>query len=246
MTSPAHHDILYAETSELITDFTFDESVAKVFPDMIERSVPGYRTIIATIGALSQRYAFENSYCYDLGSSLGAATVAMQKNIRHSGCRIIAVDNSPAMSARSRRYIDLSAAAKVKVDLVCADIRDINIRRASMVVLNFTLQFLAIEDRLELLGKVQEGLLPGGVLVLSEKVSLPSKRQQQLHTDMHHAFKKIRGYSDLEISQKRVALENVLMPESLTDHQLRLDMAGFSSNEAWFQYFNFVSICAFK
>lgn len=246
MAFSAYNDTLYSEPSELITDFTFDESVARIFPDMIERSVPGYRVIISTIGALSRRYVQKDSYCYDLGCSLGAATVAMQKNIRHSNNRVIAIDRSLAMTTRSRRYIDLSPRARVKVNLVCADIRDIKIQQASLVVLNFTLQFLAIEDRLNLLSNIYDGLLPGGLLILSEKISLPGEQQQKLHTDMHHAFKKARGYSDLEISQKRAALENVLMPETLLEHQQRLDMAGFSSGEAWFQYFNFVSICAFK
>jgi len=108
------------------------------------------------------------------------------------------------------------------------------------------LQFIPLEDRIGLLQKIYQGLLPGGILILSEKLKFDDERQQELQTQMHHAFKKAQGYSDLEISQKRTALENVLIPETFARHQSRLLQAGFSSAEVWFQYFNFASIIALK
>ena len=130
--------------------------------------------------------------------------------------------------------------------MLCADIRDISIENASVVVLNFTLQFIPTADRLAFLQKINQGLLPGGILILSEKLKFDDNRQNALQTDMHHLFKKAKGYTDLEISQKRTALENVLIPETFGLHQQRLQQAGFSSAEVWFQYFNFASIIALK
>jgi tRNA (cmo5U34)-methyltransferase len=115
-----------------------------------------------------------------------------------------------------------------------------------VVVLNFTLQFIPIEDRAHLLSKIYQGMQPGGVLILSEKFRFDDQRQQSLQTDMHEHFKKMQGYSDLEISQKRTALENVLLAEPFSLHQKRLLEAGFSSAEIWFQYFNFASMLALK
>jgi len=54
------------------------------------------------------------------------------------------------------------------------------------------------------------------------------------------------GYSKLEISQKRAALENVLLPETLEAHRSRLDTIGFDAVDVWFQCFNFASMVAFK
>jgi tRNA (cmo5U34)-methyltransferase len=113
-------------------------------------------------------------------------------------------------------------------------------------VLNFTLQFIPIADRLAFLQKINQGLLPGGILLLSEKLKLDDDKQNTLQADMHHQFKKAQGYSDLEISQKRTALENVLIPETFSLHQQRLQEADFSSAEVWFQYFNFASLIALK
>lgn len=238
-------DSLYANPIGEIAAFKFDDSVASVFPDMIGRSVPGYSTIIAAIGLLAQRYAQTSSNCYDLGCSLGTASFAMQSKIKAANCTIIAVDNSSAMTGRLQQCLE-NQQSITKIEVICADIRNIDIVSASVVVLNFTLQFVPVDDRLVFLKKIHAGLLPNGILILSEKLRFTDSRQDELQSDMHHLFKKANGYSDLEISQKRTALENVLVPETLIDHQMRLAQAGFSSAEIWFQYFNFASLIALK
>ena len=238
-------DTLYSSPVGTINSFEFDQSVVNVFPDMIQRSVPGYQAIISAIGLLAERYVQENSVCYDLGCSLGAATFSMRHQIKTKNCKIIAVDNSEAMTQQLATHLEQNDNG-IDVDVLCADIRDITIENASVVVLNFTLQFIPIEDRLTFLKKIYQGMLPGGILILSEKLKFDDVRQQELQTELHHVFKKAQGYSDLEISQKRSALENVLLAETFTTHQQRLSHAGFSSTEVWFQYFNFASMIALK
>ncbi len=238
-------DSIYASPIGEVGAFKFDETVTGVFPDMIQRSVPGYSAIISAIGLLAGRFARKHSVCYDLGCSLGAATLSMRHQIETENCRIVAVDNSEAMVTRFQEILQKDQ-APVAVDVLCADIREVAIENASVVVLNFTLQFIPLEDRIGLLQKIYQGLLPGGILILSEKLKFDDDRQQELQTEMHHAFKKAQGYSDLEISQKRTALENVLIPETFARHQNRLRQVGFSSAEVWFQYFNFASIIALK
>ena len=238
-------DTLYASPIGAVSSFEFDQSVVNVFPDMIERSVPGYQAIISAIGLLAQRYTQEHSVCYDLGCSLGAATFSMRHQILTKNCKIIAVDNSEAMIQQLKTHLEKDSGC-VDVDVLCADIRNVEIENASVVVLNFTLQFIPIEDRLAFLKKIFRGMRPGGVLILSEKLKFEDARQQELQTDLHHAFKKTQGYSDLEISQKRSALENVLLAETFATHQQRLEDAGFTSTEVWFQYFNFSSMIVLK
>ncbi|MFI3157431.1 MAG: carboxy-S-adenosyl-L-methionine synthase CmoA [Methylococcaceae bacterium] len=238
-------DSIYASPVGEVGAFKFDDTVARVFPDMIQRSVPGYSAIISAIGLLAGRFAREHSVCYDLGCSLGAATLSMRHQIETENCRIIAVDNSEAMVTRFQQALQQDQ-APVAVEVLCKDILEAAIENASVVVLNFTLQFIPLEHRLGLLQKIYQGLLPGGILILSEKLKFDDERQQELQTQMHHAFKKAQGYSDLEISQKRTALENVLIPETFARHQQRLRQVGFSSAEVWFQYFNFASIIALK
>jgi len=238
-------DTLYASPLGEVDSFQFDSSVVDVFPDMIQRSVPGYSAIISAIGLLASRFAQADSVCYDLGCSLGAATLSMRHKISAQNCKIIAVDNSSAMLSRCQNIIARDTAI-IPVDLVCSDIQDIEIHNASVVVLNFTLQFIPLADRDVFIKKIYQGLRPDGILILSEKLMFTDARQQALQTEMHHAFKKANGYSDMEVSQKRASLENVLIPETFSQHKNRLLQSGFNNAEVWFQYFNFASICALK
>jgi len=238
-------DTLYASPLGKVDSFQFDSSVVDVFPDMIQRSVPGYSAIISAIGLLASRFAQPDSVCYDLGCSLGAATLSMRHKISAKDCKIIAVDNSGAMLSRCQKIIDRDTAI-IPVELVCADIQDIDISNASVVVLNFTLQFIPLADRDAFIKKIYAGLRPGGLLILSEKLMFTDPRQQALQTEMHHAFKKANGYSDMEVSQKRASLENVLIPETFSQHKERLLQSGFDNAEVWFQYFNFTSMVALK
>ncbi|MBE8717589.1 carboxy-S-adenosyl-L-methionine synthase CmoA [Cellvibrio polysaccharolyticus] len=239
------NDRIYANPLGEVAKFQFDETVVAVFPDMIQRSVPGYSTIINMIGNLAERYVVDNSTCYDLGCSLGAATLAMRHGIRARDCKIVGVDNSAAMIERCHQLIALDEAS-TPVELLCSDIQKVTLQQASMAVLNFTLQFIAIDDRLAMLKNIYDGLLPGGVLILSEKVAFEDQPHQQLMIDLHHNFKRANGYSDLEIAQKRSAIENVLIPETLNTHKQRLREAGFHSVDVWFQCFNFASLIAIK
>ncbi|MFV8783685.1 carboxy-S-adenosyl-L-methionine synthase CmoA [Microbulbifer sp. SA54] len=238
-------DDIYANPLGEVAGFTFDQSVVDVFPDMIQRSVPGYTTIVAMIGTLAERFAQAGSRCYDLGCSLGAATLAMRHRIPAADCEIIAVDNSQAMIDRARTVLAADS-GQLPVQLVCDNLQNVPVEDASVVVLNFTLQFIATEERQQILQKIYDGLRPGGVLILSEKVAFSDTDHQELMIDLHHAFKAANGYSALEIAQKRSALENVLIPETLFDHRERLKSVGFNSVDVWFQCFNFASIIAIK
>lgn len=239
-------DAIYAAPLDEIIDFRFDERVAEVFPDMIQRSVPGYGLMISMIGILAANYAQADSHCYDLGCSLGAVSLAMRQRIRQPDCDIIAVDNSQAMIERGQQLLASDTTSTVPVRMVCAGIQDVDIVDASVVVLNFTLQFIPRAERSALIKRIYQGLKPGGVLVLSEKIAFDEPQRQRFHADSHHDFKRANGYSDLEISQKRTALERVLVAETLSCHQQRLHEAGFDFSDVWFQCFNFTSLVAIK
>lgn len=235
-------DLIYSEQHDRVADFVFDQRVATVFPDMINRSVPGYATIIGMIGLLAARHASRGSNLYDLGCSLGAASAAMRAALQIQDVHILAVDNAPAMIERAAG--NLRTESGVPVELICANVQDVLIRNASVVVLNFTLQFLPKNERLQLLQHIRHGMLDDGILILSEKIAGANVQEDALLVDLHHAFKQANGYSELEISQKRSALENVLLPETIAVHRERLQAAGFSRVDLWFQCFNFVSFVA--
>lgn len=240
----ARKDRIYADPLSKVGGFVFDESVAHVFDDMIRRSVPCYAMTLSLMPLIAQRYAQKNSTIYDLGCSLGAGLAAIARSLP-KGTSLVGVDNSQSML--NRCHINLQdAIPEKKWSLKCSDILDMDITNASVVILNFTLQFIPLESRLPLLSRIAKGLEPGGVLLLSEKIRFEDNGTQEILTDLHHDFKKANGYSDLEVSQKRAAIENVLIPESIREHRDRLNQAGFDHSEVWLQCFNFASLLAIK
>lgn len=229
--------------------FRFNEEVARVFPDMLRRSIPGYEATIEAIGSLAARYVQKETNCYDLGCSLGAATLAMRQGIRHPDCHIVAVDAAKAMTDRCEEIIaedDRRFGHATTVDVQHADIREIEFHNASMVVLNYTIQFLPMDDREAVTRSIYGGLNEGGLLLLSEKVVDDNAEMEHLLVDLHHEHKRRNDYSALEIAQKRAALENVLVPETVAAHRRRLAAAGFAHSAVWLRYFNFVSIIAIR
>ncbi|GAC23547.1 carboxy-S-adenosyl-L-methionine synthase CmoA [Paraglaciecola mesophila] len=237
-------DAIYSQPQQ-VSDFRFDDTVAEVFPDMIQRSVPGYNTIVDAIGQLAGRYATNNSNIYDLGCSLGAVSLAAAKYVVADNCSIIAIDNSEAMAQRCARHVK-AYKANTPIKVICDDLQNIDIENASIVVMNFTLQFIEPALRDQIIQTIYDGLAPGGIFILSEKLRHVSEQGNELLIDLHHEFKRRNGYSELEISQKRESIENILRAETFEAHQTRLRNAGFDDVVLWFQCFNFASIVAIK
>ena len=228
-------DEVYRRPREQIVDFAFDKSVAEVFQDMIRRSVPGYETVVGLTGLIAARHLPAGGVCYDLGCSLGASSHAVLRAVGERDCRIVAIDGSEAMIERARGL----AAEESRITWAVGDIREAEIDSADVVMLNFVLQFLPPEDRLPLLARIRKALVPGGVLLLAEKLAA-SPDVEELHLD----FKRANGYSELEIAQKRTALENVMRIDSLEAHHARLAAAGFGKVETWFRCLNWGAMIA--
>jgi tRNA (cmo5U34)-methyltransferase len=238
-------DNIYKNKREKVGDFQFDEKTVSVFPDMIERSVPGYRTLVSLIGTISAKYAKPDTNIYDLGCSLGAASFSMSENLTDFNSRIIAVDKSEAMISRLEKILEENP-VDIKIIPVVSDVRDIKIEKASFVVMNLTLQFVSQEDRDSVIHKIYEGMNEGAAFILSEKITFDSEDEENTIHELLHNFKKCRGYSDIEIAQKKEALKNVLIPETFNQHKSRLENAGFSQVYQWFQGFNFISLIGIK
>lgn len=235
-------DRRFAQYQSDIETFQFDESVAEVFADMIRRSVPGYRTVIAMTGVIAGEFSTKNSNIYDLGCSLGTSLIVCSQYAPQS-CTLIGVDNAQPMLDLCEQNI---GTVSHRHELRCENIEDTPIHNASLVIMNYTLQFVRPEHREKLLTRVYDGLKPGGVLLLSEKVCFDDGNEEQRMTDLYYAFKRENGYSELEISQKRSALEQLLIPNTEDEHTTRLTKVGFNQVSTWFQCLNFKSFVAIK
>lgn len=238
-------DDIFQKPLTQVVDFVFNKAVVDVFPDMIRRSVPGYDNIVSMLGVFAAEYTTENTRIYDLGCSLGASTLACFQQIPNRRVNYYCVDNSQAMLSQCEINLAKHMPAANKT-YVFDNVQNIDIQNASMVILNFTLQFITPEDRLALIQKIYHGLQPNGCLVIAEKIRFDDKSMQNTMTKFHHQFKRANTYTDLEISQKRAAIENVLIPDTKETHLSRLKEAGFQQPVQWFQCLNFSAFIAEK
>lgn len=243
-------DTIYADSHGDVSPFKFDSRVASVFSDMISRSVPSYQPILAMLPTLTREFRKDQHRYYDLGCSLGAGLHAMAEGLKNTDqqanihAKLIGVDNSSAMLAHAKEF--RCPYDNLSIQFYEQDLRQTVIDKAAMVLMNFTLQFVALEDRDQIVANIHQGLAKGGALVLSEKVRYQDTQTADLMTRIHHRYKADQGYSQLEISQKRDAIENVLLPETLDCHITRLRKAGFKVITPWIQNLQFISILAVK
>ncbi len=236
-------DTIYQYT-ESTTDFSFNDQVAEVFDDMVNRSVPLYSTVIDAVARLLNQQQQEQLTVYDLGCSTGTTLLELSRRLQHKSLQLIGIDNAPAMLARARR----KAAMFSKTDVLFFredDISTCPLTGADVILCNYTLQFTRPPVRHALVQRFFEALPDGGLLIISEKV-LANGPFNRRFIDIYHDFKRRQGYSELEISAKREALENVLVPFSVEENIELLREAGFSHVEVFCKWFNFASIVALK
>jgi len=233
------------DTKSPAEKFEFNERVAEVFDDMLDRSVPFYKQVIEMTAGILDRSLLAGDAVYDLGCSTGTTLHHLARILESKNLKFIGVDNSKAMLDKALRKAEMFSMSD-RIIFVEEDITRVDFSGAGGVILNYTLQFIKPSVRLEFLEKIQNGLRPGGVLILSEKVVSRDKKINEQYLGSYHQYKKRRGYSELEIANKREALENVLSPLSIQENLDMLLQAGFSRAETFFQWFNFASIIACK
>ncbi len=238
-------DQLFARALPYVVDFKFDEPVSQVFSDMIRRSVPGYESIIELTAVIAEKHAQPATHIYDLGCSHGASMLSMYSRINRQSIRFIGVDNSAAMLEKCRQNLQ-PIIPRHQFQLIEGKVEDIAIDNACVVAMNFTLQFIEPTIRDQLVARIYQGLLPDGVFIVSEKTTFSDREESVLQQQLHEQFKMSNGYSELEISQKRAALENVMVLDDREQQLKRIRQAGFNHAVQWFQSFNFASFIGIK
>ena len=266
-------DTLFADKRAPVAPFEFNEAVTAVFDDMIKRSVPLYMESIQQQSRLARRFYQPETHIFDLGCSHGNLGLMLHDALTPTPYSMIAVDSSLSMLQRYRQrlqHVKKSTPSSLPgfsknqsgshhdsleshgvqqcgaIQLVCSLAEAMNIVHASVVIVNLTLQFIKPEERNRFIQKIYDGMVPGGILLLSEKVIHDDGEISELQREFYEQFKRANGYSDLEISRKRDALENILIPESIASHRKRLKASGFEKIDVWLKWFNFASLIAIK
>lgn len=226
-------------------DFVFNQRVVEVFDDMVDRSIPFYRQVIESSAELLNRLTLDDDRVYDLGCSTGTSLLECARILGDKKLQFVGIDNSAPMLEKATLKAELHGKKDI-VSFALEDVTEFSHPGAGAIILNYTLQFIRPLQRQVFLKRLYDNLRPGGILLVSEKILTHNKRLNREYIDIYHSFKKSRGYSELEISKKREALENVLIPFSISENREMLKKCGFESVETYFQWFNFASFIALK
>lgn len=238
-------DSVFAEARDRIEDFRFDRTVAKVFDDMVSRSVPFYDEIQRMSCELAAAFAQPGTAVYDIGCAT-ATTLARLDPLLDPAVRMVGIDNAEEMLVKARQKMQVANPAR-EVSFELADIdQGLDIRNASVVNLILTLQFVRPLNRERVMRAIHDGLTDSGCLILVEKLVSEHTLFNRLFIENYYDYKRRNGYSDVEIAQKREALENVLVPYRLEENFDLLHGVGFRHVEVFFRWYNFCGMVAVK
>jgi len=233
------------DSGAITEDFTFNKHVADVFDDMLNRSVPFYSAVIDAIAELVRRHVPPGSKVYDLGCSTGTTLLELARRLDDMELHYTGIDNAPAMIEKAARKAEMYSKSAV-IRFIEDDITSALPTDADVIICNYTMQFIRPPARSGFVRRIYDSLSEGGLFVVSEKIINHDKKLNRAFIDMYHRFKKQKGYSELEISAKREALENVLVPFSIQENLDLIRQAGFPTVETFFQWCNFASFIAIK
>lgn len=229
-------------TKPITKQFEFDEDVAVVFDDMLERSIPFYKEVIALTCKTICQHVKEGANIVDLGCSTANTLLALHKKSDKS-YHLLGVDNAEAMLHIARQKVHAYGAS---ITLMHADIMNVDLQQKDAIIANYMLQFIRPLQRAEFVSKLYEALNPNGLFIFSEKIVFEDKVLNKQMIDLYYDFKREQGYSDFEIAQKREALENVLIPYTEDENKAMLKNAGFETIETIFKWGNFATFIAKK
>jgi len=242
---PVGSDKIFADPVPRPSDFVFDARTANVFDDMVDRSVPFYAEIQRMIGELAADFAVPGSALYDLGCSTGT-TLDLLHPLVGSDVRFVGIDNSPQMLDKAQQKLAPWSSQR-SLELRQADLHNLEgIADASVAILMLTLQFVRPLHRERLMRSICEGTRDQGCLILVEKLTHGDTLFNRLFIGYYHEMKRRHGYSEMEIAQKREALENVLIPYRLEENRDLLLSVGYTKVETFFRWYNFCGVIAVK
>ncbi|NDF11288.1 MAG: carboxy-S-adenosyl-L-methionine synthase CmoA [Proteobacteria bacterium] len=238
-------DSLFENSEQSLRDFNFNAKVAEVFDDMVSRSVPFYTEMQRMTCELAKDFARPNTNLYDIGCSTATTMLALDPYLDEA-VNFIGIDNSQDMLNKAAKKVQESG-SKRSMDFVCADLhKGVHFENASVITMLLTLQFVRPLYRERIMKNIYHGLNDQGALILIEKLTSESTMFNRLFIDHYYDFKRRNGYSENEITHKREALENVLIPYRVEENYALLQDAGFKHVEVFFRWYNFCGIIAMK
>ena len=218
----------------------FDKGVTEVFDDMLRRSIPQYDVMRRACFDVACEFVTPSTTILDLGCSRGEAIAPLVEKFGAYN-RFVGVEVSkPMREAFAERFAGL-----IKVGIVSLRDDDLRVKyppvSASVTLCVLTLQFIPIEYRHAVVSNIYSHTVPGGAVILVEKVLGRSVKTDSILTKTYHNLKRDNGYTQDDIDRKRLSLEGVLVPVTDRWNEELLTSSGFTDVECFWRWMNFAS-----
>lgn len=223
----------------------FDEHVTGCFEDMLRRSIPQYDVMRRSVFDIACCYRKPKTAIVDLGASRGDGLAPLLERFGAHNHWVAVEVSQPMLRALHERFGGWEQNGLMQV-------LDLDLREgfppvsASVILSVLTLQFTPIEHRQKIIRRAFDALLPGGALVLVEKILGSTAELDAVMVDRYYAFKRESGYSEEEIQRKRMSLEGVLVPLTAQWNEELLRRCGFAEVDCFWRWMNFAGWVAVK
>jgi len=239
-------DLNFAAPMKKALDFDFGEQTTQVFDDMLVRSVPFYDEIQHMIAEIVANLVEEKPVVYDLGCSTGTTLLMLATRLKNKNPRLVGLDQSVPMLNHARKRAEQAGLTSM-ITWQQHDLNEPLITDPSdAFIMNLSLQFIRPLNRERLVSNLYHSLKPRGCLILVEKIIPEDSLLNRTYIELYYGFKRRNGYSDLEIAQKREALENILIPYRVNENLELLNRCGFKAPDTFFRWLNFAGFIGIK
>ena len=231
-----------------MADFTFAHR-QEGFDEHIDWSIRGYSNLLGDVISFSRYFVEDDTNVVDLGCSTGKTTERMLlhnkdhcKDATYVGIEIAKgfYDNL------DKRLKDLNRNESwAQVEFIKDDVRDYKFDNCSLVTSIFTLQFMPKKDRRQVIKNIYNGLNNGGAFIFAEKIYTENAFIQDMLTFNYYDFKREK-FDTKDIMDKEITLRHMLKPNTWTEINSMLTIAGFKSIQVFWQNFLFLGAIAIK
>ena len=203
--------------------FSFD--TINNFDEHINLSIPGYADLMGHVMNISTYFIKENCTMYDLGASTGKMIDQMREHNKDIDCEYIGLDVCDNLGSKSSSVIH-------------ADLTTFKPEPFKFATSIFTLQFIPIEYRQEILNRFSEALLDHGAMIVAEKLYMNDGFVQDVMNFTYYDYK-LKNFKAKSIIEKQLDLRYIMRPLTSAENEEMFRKAGFTHIQPFWQNLQF-------
>jgi tRNA (cmo5U34)-methyltransferase len=189
--------------------WTFEtQEIANTFDNHVREQLPWYDMVAESVSYIIKNYLSENDTVVDIGASTGNMIDKIIPLVQERSCYITAIEKSETMFEKLKnKYANESC-----IELVDADVMDIQLPKAKVYVLFLTLMFIPVQQRVKLIQTIKNKCEKGGVIIIVDKVCNHLGYFSTVLKRLTMHFKLLQGAKPEDVLIKEMSLAGIQIP----------------------------------